>query len=301
MWNFKFSAVKAAVVASGLGTFGAVGVFNASACPVDFEVYALQDKTSKTYQTKGVLVHESGVCIVGLPNDRTIQSIELKGKKGSKVKLISYDTYGRYAFIKLSKEHVNGKKPTAMKVAFPEKAVKLQGEGGEFLVAGKVGVHNGKVIPFSFYRLHRGGYAKNESQFPFLIDSSGALVGMLHSEVLGAKGAFYSIPSKVLQKHLDDVVSFGMPTRAWVGVALDSNVGLPVVTGVRPTSSAALAGFQKGDIITAISGEKVPDYDSAVKAFYLLKAEQETTFKVVRGDKELNLSFSPKKFPGGGF
>ena len=82
-------------------------------------------------------------------------------------------------------------------------------------------------------------------------------------------------------KTMLDIKEFGSPTRAWVGVTLDANVGLPVVKSVRPTSAAALGGFQRGDVITSIAGKQIPSYNVAVKAFYLLRAEQDTRFEVV--------------------
>jgi len=267
--------------------------------PVTLEITVIDDSKTVTFSATSLLVDKSGVCLLGLPNDVTIQKITTK--EGKNVKFISYDAYARYGFVKVPQTVAEGKKVSTLSIEASGEKVKLMGAETEFLVVGDVGSHNGKVIPFSFKRLHAKNFDKKNNHFPFIVNAEGGVLGMLHSNVLDTPGAFYSVPSNVLQKHLQDVLDFSQPTRAWVGVTLDANLGLPVVRSVRPASAAAGAGIQKGDIITKIDSKPVANYKEAVKAFYLIRAEKEAEFEVVREDKRIMLTFAPKKYPGVSF
>lgn len=286
-------------------TLACASISFTNASQLELEVTAENTKGKFSYATTGVLISEGGVCLVGLPKDLTISKIEFKKEQAvSSASLIFYDAYGEFAFVKLSEEITKGLPITALAMSETQPKVnaftlKTQSteEKHQFTLAGKVGRHNGKSMPFYFHRVHSETFSGKPYVFEFLENKEGAVVSMIHSQVSEKRGAYFALPSYVIDKNLQDVKEFGMPTRAWIGVTLDANIGLPVVKAVRPTSSAAQAGIQKGDIITKIGKISVTDYDAAVKAFYLIRAKEQITFEVVRGMEIHSLELTPEVFP----
>jgi len=283
MSNFKLLVVLAATCAVS------------SAELLTVKVHGESDEKPFSYDSSAVYVDESGLLVLGLPNDKTISKVTYKvDEKEHESKLLSYDQYARYAFISLPKEVLEGKKVSNLD-STPQPVFTVSNEENQFRFAGKVGRHNAQSIPFSFYRIH--GATLDTSVFPILLGSDGNVAGIVHSDVPDTKSAYYVVPSEVFAKTLDDIKRFGTPMRAWIGVTLDANVGLPIVKSVRPGSAAAKAGIQKGDIVSSIGSKKVNDYDAAVKAFYLLSAEKMSKLSIIRGMKELKLDLIPEKFP----
>ncbi len=107
-----------------------------------------------------------------------------------------------------------------------------------------------------------------------LINVSGELIG-INSQILsttgGSIGIGFAIPSNMAKSVMDQLVQNGKVRRGMLGVniqnitpetarALDlkDTVGV-LVSNVRAGSSAEKAGVKRGDIITAINGEKVED------------------------------------------
>ena len=76
---------------------------------------------------------------------------------------------------------------------------------------------------------------------------------------------------------------------AGVGV----NQVLPVIDTVAPNSAAAAAGFQKGDEIIAINGDRNTDWQSQLKKIRNSKG-RDLTFTIKRGGTELEISAAPR-------
>jgi membrane-associated protease RseP (regulator of RpoE activity) len=76
---------------------------------------------------------------------------------------------------------------------------------------------------------------------------------------------------------------------AGVGV----NQVLPVIDTVAPNSAAAAAGFQKGDEIIAINGDRNTDWQSQLNKIRNSKG-RDLTFTIKRGGTELEISAAPR-------
>lgn len=76
---------------------------------------------------------------------------------------------------------------------------------------------------------------------------------------------------------------------AGVGV----NQVLPVIDTVAPNSAAAAAGFQKGDEIIAIKGDRNTDWQSQLNKIRNSKG-RDLTFTIKRGGTELEISAAPR-------
>ncbi len=109
-----------------------------------------------------------------------------------------------------------------------------------------------------------------------LVNLSGELVG-INSQILsnsqggGNIGIGFSIPSNMAKSVMEQLVQNGKVRRGMLGVNIqnitaDTAKALELkdtkgvlVSNVRPESAAGKAGIKRGDIITAINGEKVED------------------------------------------
>ena len=105
-----------------------------------------------------------------------------------------------------------------------------------------------------------------------LVNTSGELIGVnaaIASHTGSYEGYSFAIPSNIVRKVVDDLLMFGETQRAFLGVQmaeitaeLADKFGLDEMQGVyvaEITSGGAAeqAGIKKGDVITAINGNKV--------------------------------------------
>lgn len=107
-----------------------------------------------------------------------------------------------------------------------------------------------------------------------LVDTKGSMIGVntaILSRSGGSQGVGFAIPSALAMSVMDQLRSKGKVTRGWLGISIqpvDAAVakafGLKEATGtlvgdVDESSPAGKAGVKRGDVITALNGEAVPD------------------------------------------
>jgi len=143
-----------------------------------------------------------------------------------------------------------------------------------------------------------------------LVDTSGELVG-INSQILtpsgGSIGIGFAIPADMAQNVMQQLIKTGTVRRAKLGVTVQgvtsdiaqslglSEVRGALVSGVEPSSPAAKAGIERGDVILAFDGEPVSDSNglrnrvansqpgSAAK-LTVLRSGREETKQVVLGE-----------------
>jgi serine protease Do len=137
-----------------------------------------------------------------------------------------------------------------------------------------------------------------------LINSRGDLIG-INSQILspsgGNIGIGFSIPSNMARSVMEQLVQTGKVRRSKLGVGIQpltsdiaaglgiSQVRGAIVTSVEAGSPAALAGIQRGDVITAFNGAPVTDTNSLRNQVARTQPGTNATVTVIRDNHEQQL------------
>jgi len=90
----------------------------------------------------------------------------------------------------------------------------------------------------------------------------------------------------------------GNKDMGWTGLELDKSDPAAIkVKAITPDSPAAAAGFQVGDIVTALNGVKMSDKAALKKAKGTWKAGQSVTYTVQRAGAEQQVAVTLAKAP----
>lgn len=128
-----------------------------------------------------------------------------------------------------------------------------------------------------------------------LVDSGGRVIGINTAIIPNAQGIGFAIPSDVARVEMEQLIAQGRVIRPWVGVDYGGEVDAQmskaynlgtdhgvVVRDVEPSSPAAKAGVQAGDIITAVDGDRIESWNDFVREIVAKKIGGTVTLTVVR-------------------
>jgi serine protease Do len=135
-------------------------------------------------------------------------------------------------------------------------------------------------------------------------DLRGQVIGMnsmIFSPSGGSIGIGFAIPASLIHDVVDQLKTHGHVTRGYLGVNIQSvtpdiatSLGLKdnkgaMVAEIVPGGPASKAGFEQGDIITAIDGQAVDDSYDLTRRVASVPTGQVATFTVSRQGKPLQL------------
>jgi S1-C subfamily serine protease len=119
-----------------------------------------------------------------------------------------------------------------------------------------------------------------------LVNLQGEIVGISSLRLGERPFVNLAIPIEDLTASKDELLSKGRvlsrPVRPWLGlytVPVEEGV---VVAGVSPSGPASQAGFQRGDMIMRINGEKVGSQEDFYRKLWQTKVGQDVTLVVLR-------------------
>ena len=119
-----------------------------------------------------------------------------------------------------------------------------------------------------------------------LLDSDGHVIGInaqIESDSGGNDGVGFAIPSTIVQRVAQQLISSGKVAHAYLGVQLSDGNGGAQVGQVVSGAPAADAGVRTGDVVTAIDGKTITGADALVTAVDGKKPGDTVTLKVRRG------------------
>jgi putative serine protease PepD len=119
-----------------------------------------------------------------------------------------------------------------------------------------------------------------------LLDADGHVIGInaqIESDSGGNDGVGFAIPSSIVQRVAQQLISSGKISHAYLGVQLSDGNGGAQVGQVVAGAPAADAGIRSGDVVTAIDGKTVNGADALVTAVDAKKPGDTVTLKVRRG------------------
>ena len=139
-----------------------------------------------------------------------------------------------------------------------------------------------------------------------LVDVNGNLIGVntaIYSRTPGGAllGIGFAIPASTVKQVLEQILQNGAVTRGWIGVGvqdmtreLAESFKLPDIRGALITevfrgTPADKAGLKVGDILVAVEGKPVFDSAGMLNLVAALAPGAQTTLKIVREQKEVEL------------
>ena len=145
-----------------------------------------------------------------------------------------------------------------------------------------------------------------------LVNLRGELVGIntaIYTETGGYDGYSFAVPSKLVQKVMEDLRKYGQVQRALLGIEirnvdaqLAKEKGLSLTRGVFVTkisagSAAEAAGLQEEDVITAVDGEEVLTAPQLQEKIARRRPGERVTISILRHSKAQNIAVTLKGVP----
>ena len=147
-----------------------------------------------------------------------------------------------------------------------------------------------------------------------LFNMQGEVIGITTAKYSGSsssgasiEGIGFAIPIDDVMEVVADLMEFGYVKTAYMGVTvldMDSSVAamynLPVgvyIQSVEADGPAAAAGVQPEDIITALGGTRIQNYNDLARALREYEPGDSTTITVYRGGRELELTITLAEKP----
>jgi serine protease Do len=128
-----------------------------------------------------------------------------------------------------------------------------------------------------------------------LTDSGGAVIGINTAIVPNAQGIGFAIPMDAARAIMDQLLQSGRVVRPYVGVVWGGDVHrdianqyhLPVDEGVivrevDPNGPAASAGILAGDIIVAVDGKRVANWNEFIRELFARRPGDRVRIEIVR-------------------
>ena len=247
--------------------------------------------------TNNHVVENSSEITVTLPND----------KKEYKATLIGTDKDSDLAVIKIEKKDlvpVDIGSSENLQVGDVVFAVGNPFGVGETVTQGIVSALNKNSVGINQYEnfIQTDASINPGNSGGALVDSRGVLVG-INSAILsrsgGNNGIGFAIPSAMVKRVVNSLVSQGKVTRGYLGVSIsDLNRQLKslykhlsgaIIVDVEDNAPAHRYGFKRGDLVYKIDDKKVNGATDLKQIVASLKPEDEVTFYVERDKKDLEL------------
>jgi Do/DeqQ family serine protease len=146
-----------------------------------------------------------------------------------------------------------------------------------------------------------------------LVNTRGELVG-INTAILsngggGNQGIGFAVPVAMARHIMEQILKTGKVTRGYLGVSIQEvtpelakafnlpNANGTLIGDVTPDSPGAKAGLQKGDVVTAIDGTPVSDYNELRLRISQMAPGSTVKLDVIRGGQKKQLTATLVEYP----
>lgn len=146
-----------------------------------------------------------------------------------------------------------------------------------------------------------------------LVDLSGGLLG-INTAIASPTGAYsgygFAVPSNIVSKVVEDLLTYGVVQRGWLGVSIASvNSSLvkehdlsvhegAFVSGFAENSAAREAGLKEGDVVVKIDGVRIPTSAALIETIGRHRPGDNLNLTVNRKGKEYTYNVTLKNKQG---
>jgi len=142
-----------------------------------------------------------------------------------------------------------------------------------------------------------------------LLNIDGEVIGINSAIIASAQNIGFAIPVDKVRRIVTELTQFGKVRAAWVGLdvqplslELSRRLGWDRTFGalinvVEDGSPAALAGFQRGDIVMQVGTTQIENADDLRSRIRGLTAKSPVQMKIFRAGQELAVELTPIEFP----
>jgi serine protease Do len=145
-----------------------------------------------------------------------------------------------------------------------------------------------------------------------LVNALGEVIGIntfIITKSGGSMGMGFAIPVNRVKYMIDEVRKYGRMRRIWIGLlvqeitpllaqslGLDRSDGV-IISRVDEGSPAERSGLKRGDVIVAVNGERVKNFESARRAIFGSRVGHVLEFEVIREGKPMSFDVHVEEAP----
>ncbi|MDA7922282.1 PDZ domain-containing protein [Verrucomicrobiales bacterium] len=127
-----------------------------------------------------------------------------------------------------------------------------------------------------------------------LINSDGELEGIVSTHKTKVENEVFAIPASRISKLVTEIKQHRKSGPVWLGLLFHAESSSPEVMQVKANSPSSVAGIKPGDVIFGVNNHPVEDLNDLVEIIHSLPAEEEATFRLLRGINEKSIVVTPQ-------
>lgn len=133
-----------------------------------------------------------------------------------------------------------------------------------------------------------------------IFDMDGQVIGVSTAIVSpsgGSVGIGFAIPSEIVSRIVNQLVTSGSIARGWLGVGIEERDNIVVIATVDRTGPAAKAGLRPGDVVVAINGEHIDSSRNLIRAVAAVTPGRNLRLTVRRQGREMEVPVTVGRRP----
>lgn len=164
-------------------------------------------------------------------------------------------------------------------------------------LAGREKHFRGRLLPVTLLRLNLATGFDPEAFGAPVLTEEGKLAGVLLLEIPGDEASIYALPSEIIDKVRENYLARGKVGYGWIGITLEEGTTTPRILECREGGPASAAGLTTGDVVLALGGKRIEEYQDVVDASYFLTPGKPVKITLLRGMRKFETTLTPVEKP----